>query len=70
MGTLEGMSRQTITESGSVPDNFLQAEVLDQRYNEISRGGRRGVSTTKRKNRVNKKTKKKKKKKQICSKER
>ena len=74
MGTLEGMSRQTITESGIVPDNFLQAEVLDQRYNEISRGGRRGVSTTKRKNRVNKKTKKKKKKKkkkkQICSKER
>ena len=70
MGTLEGMSRQTITESGIVPDNFLQAEVLDQPYNEISRGGRRGVSTTKRKNRVNKKTKTKTKKKQICSKER
>jgi len=68
MGTLEGMSRQTITESGIVPYNIMQANVLDQPYNEISHGGRRGVSTTKRKNRVNKKTKKKKK--QICSKER
>ena len=75
VGTLEGMSRQTITESGIVPDNFLQAAVLDQPYNENRRGGRsgrRGVSTTKRKNRANKKTNKKtnKKKKQICSKKR
>jgi hypothetical protein len=62
VGTLEGLSRQTIKDSGivRVPDNVLQEAVLDQPYNESeqrNRGGK-GVSK-KRRNIVNNKTKRK-----------
>jgi len=63
VGTLEGLSRQSIKDSGIVPDpdNVLQEAVLDQPYDEseeqLRRGGK-GVSK-KRKNRVNNNTKRK-----------
>jgi hypothetical protein len=62
IGTLEGRSRQVITDSGINPDpeNVLQAAVLDQQYDELNEptGGGKGVSK-KRKNRVNNKTNRK-----------
>jgi hypothetical protein len=69
VGTLEGLSRQSIQNSGIVPDreNVLQEAVLNQPYNELealrgdeeqSRNGGKGVSK-KRKNRVNNHTKRK-----------
>jgi len=63
VGTLEGLSRQSIKDSGIVPDreNVLQEAVLDQPYNELEeqiRNGGKGVSK-KRKNRVNNHTKRK-----------
>ena len=63
VGTLEGLSRQSIKDSGilSDPENVLQEAVLDQPYDEseeqLRRGGK-GVSK-KRKNRVNNNTKRK-----------
>ena len=53
VGTLEGLSRQTITESDIVPDTFMQTQVLEG----LPSGGK-GVSK-KRHNRSNKKTKRK-----------
>ena len=63
VGTLQGLSRQTIQNSGIVPDpvNVLQEALLNQPYNELeyqSHNGGKGVSK-KRKNRVNNHTKRK-----------
>ena len=62
VGTLEGLSRQSIKDSGIVPDpdNVLQAAVLDQPYDESEerRRGGKGFSK-KRKKRANNHTKRK-----------